>query len=224
LSLKLSALELERYRPRYTHISSLSDVAILPRWSFIQAKPEGEFVLAVFSNGSAEALTVWGRLGLEVRAVAELKAYGAQEGVRRATLLGYLYAVDPSSGRPVAVEDLERAVKEDPSSEMVRVGVFDMAELLVAGMEAIASGEPWGYRIRKAETLLRGELVTALPYAAVDSMLEARRFWERRVLPEGWNGAIIRVGDELYQARRQPRLTAGPTTARHVGEGAGRSA
>jgi len=202
--------KIDHLKPKMKTLKSITDVEFVSETIVVQVKADGEFSYIHYSrNGETYVLNRFGRKRWDFPALNELVIAMQDTDVESAEFLAELYAEE--NGKPLSLPQFIHYVKSHNSIliNKVHIGIWDLLSvnnqpLTTLRHERYKLVQSW---LENLQLVKRNPLVHVLPYITPKSKAEIEQFWNEMVVQKGWEGLVIRIGNnEIFKVK--PRLEA----------------
>lgn len=173
------------------------DLLKLNSETVVMAKLDGEFTLLSYTReGETYTLNKWGHRRQDFPALNQFIEAMNKTEVTHAELLCELYAEE--NGKPTNLPTFIRYIKaKNRDLDKIHIGIWDLIKI-----DGYTPQQSYAWKLEEVEKWLKGcTLINVVPYIKPHSIEEVKAFWRTVVEEKGYEGLVIRNGNEIYKIK-----------------------
>jgi len=163
----------------------------------ILAKLDGEFTLLSYTRGGeCYTLNKWGHRRQDFPALNQFVEAMSKTEVTHVELLCELHARE--NGKPTNLPTFIRYVKaKNRDLDKIHIGIWDLIKI-----DGYTPQQQFSWKLEEIEKWLKDcTLVDVVPYVKPHTIQDVKDFWRTCVEEKGYEGLVIRNGDEIYKIK-----------------------
>jgi ATP-dependent DNA ligase len=183
-------------KPNMKTLDSL-DLLKLSSETVITAKLDGEFTLLSYTkDGETYTLNKWGHKRQDFPALNQFIEAMNKTPLTHVEMLCELYAQE--NGKPANLPTFLRYIKgKDKKLDDIHIGIWDLIKI-----DGYAPQQTYAWKLEEVERWLQGcTHVKVVPYIKPHTIEEVKNFWRTCVEEKGYEGLVIRNGDDIYKIK-----------------------
>ena len=187
--------KIDNLKPTMKTLEQLELLKISPD-TVVTAKLDGEFnLLSYTKDGESFTLNKWGHKRRDFLALNQFVEAMNKTGVTHVELLCELHAKE--NGKPTNLPTFIRLAKGEKDFSKIHIAIWDLIKI-----DGYAPKDSYSWRIEEVEKWLKGcTHVSVVPYIKPKTIQEVKDFWKTCVEQQGYEGLVIRDGDQIFKIK-----------------------
>jgi DNA modification methylase len=187
---------IDNLKPNMKTLDTL-DLLKLTSETVITAKLDGEFTLLSYTKGGETyTLNKWGHKREDFPALNQFTEAMNKTPLTHVEMLCELYAQE--NGKPANLPTFLRYIKgKDKKLDDIHIGIWDLIKI-----DGYTPQQTYAWKLEEVERWLQGyTLAKVVPYIKPHTIEEVKNFWRTCVEEKGYEGLVIRNGDDIYKIK-----------------------